>query len=323
MRVHVADQLRVWPVTQLMCVLVLVWAASGLASDHECEAKRVAIILSNSTYRMAKTYEFARDEFERHGYEVEAFTPSNLTDRRLNELVATGCTDFLAIGKTAAEVMKNRLPANVRLAYCQVNHPERKGLLERPGTRGVGREIPLGDQFSLITQAFPDATKIGMIYDSENTASLRVLAATYKHLPQGIQLIAVDIRDHDDNLPDAVRAVVAKSPDVFWANQYHIYFSDLKIRAILLPTIRSRVPVFGFSIHFVRSGAIFGAGITPKIHGKQVARLVMSSSRDEQAEADEKLLLPDYEIGLNLKAAATIQRSVSDAYRERATVIID
>jgi hypothetical protein len=59
--------------------------------------------------------------------------------------------------------------------------------------RGVSLDVPLATQFGLLTEAMPQARRIGMLYNSHAHASLEVFNQARSAMPRGVELEAVDV----------------------------------------------------------------------------------------------------------------------------------
>ena len=79
--------------------------------------------------------------------------------------------------------------------------------------------------------------------------------------------------DKYDSVSEAVQELFRARVDIVWTWPNSKIFSMPCIRAILLTSARNRIPVFGFSMSFVRSGGLMGVGIEPETQGYQVAEL--------------------------------------------------
>jgi putative ABC transport system substrate-binding protein len=177
---------------------------------------------------------------------------------------------FLAIGTRAAAFLHKRLPGDATLVYCMVSGPQVAKLRQRPKTHGISTEVPLPEQFGFIASALPEVRSVGMLYSSGRQSSHRHMEKVRQELPAGWVLYAVDV-DRHASMAKALAALLARKPAVVWTAADPAVYNAASIRALLLGALRRRTPVFGFSVPFVRAGALLGVGVDPEKQGQQAA----------------------------------------------------
>lgn len=118
---------------------------------------------------------------------------------------------ILAIGLLAARVAKENFH-DIPVIFCMVFDPVRFGLFGKNIT-GVALDIPPSEALSRIRNFFPEAKRIGVLFDPEKTG--RTVDKALKTARQwGFSLISEEVHSAKD-LPDALRSIQGKI-DLLW-----------------------------------------------------------------------------------------------------------
>ncbi|MBS3735459.1 MAG: hypothetical protein KGY99_11175, partial [Phycisphaerae bacterium] len=110
-------------------------------------------------------------------------------------------------------------------------------------------------------------------------------------------------------------------PDVVWTSPDQAVYTPSLVRALLLKGLRSGTPVYGFSIPFVRAGALVGAGIDPQTNGAQAGELT-ARMLDGAPHNSGGPAAPRYQVAANLAAARSLEIALPDAVVREADVVI-
>jgi putative ABC transport system substrate-binding protein len=242
-----------------------------------------------------------------------------------------GKTDvFVAVGSQAAVSLHKRLPASARLAFCLVADPVSLGLTGRPRTAGISTDIPPGRQFALIAEALPAARTLGMLHHSKSAKSRRILAGATGSLPPGWQLKAVDLAAHRTPA-DAIAALLEDGTDIVWTAPDPAVYNVATIRSLLLHAMRRKMPVFGYSVAFVRAGALLGVGVSPDAQGRQAAEAVGRLLRDPpqtqpagstaHGTSGPEDLAPEYQTALHLVVAHQLSITLPKGLLRRTSLV--
>jgi len=243
---------------------------------------------------------------------------------------------YLAIGTEAAEWLREQGIPSDRLCYCMVASPEEHGLTGEDAPMGVSMQIPVAEQFALIARALPDARSVGMLYRRDDEQSAASVADARAALPEGWELRTVAMEDHA-SAAEAIDALYGAGVDMVWTAADPSIYTKVLVRALLLKGLRNRTPVYGFSIPFVRAGALVGAGIDPQTHGAQAGELLaealdksasdMSDTTSVESEVGSEAeqsgpVAPAYQTAVNLAAAKSLNvRLPEEAVREADVVV--
>ena len=181
---------------------------------------------------------------------------------------------WVAIGSRAASQLNALLPPSKPLVYCMVANPGKVGI--NPGrtqVAGVSIVKSIREQFGIIKTAMPSLKSIAMLYRSSSLKSQQMLTDVKKQLPAGWTLEAVDI-DAMESQAAAIKELFDRKSDLIWTSADSSIYNRAIIKSLLLASLRSGTPVFGFSGSFVKAGALLGLDAKPVTQGKFAARLV-------------------------------------------------
>jgi len=255
---------------------------------------------------------------------------------------------LVAVGTGAATWFRKNFKGPTPVAYCMVGDPVGAGLCGADGMPGVTTDVPVKAQFKLIAEALPKARTIGMVYSSRSTACKRLLREARASLPKGWSLEAIPAEKYETPAK-AFGALLAKPIDVVWTTPEPGLYTRLTVRTLLLGAIRKRKPVFGFSLGFVKAGALLGTGIDPRTQGHQAADLIaklirartagtgsasgrrqdasaekISGDAPRKAPADRQFVpvAPKHQIGVNLIVADNLSVSLPRELVKRAALVV-
>ena len=92
------------------------------------------------------------------------------------------------------------------------------------------------------------------------------------------------------------------------------------MRALLLASLRTKTPVFGYSAAFVKAGALFGITVDPEAQGKQAATLGLGLLKDAAVTKPPLVNAPEsIQISVNLIVASQIGVQLPADLVQRAT----
>lgn len=181
---------------------------------------------------------------------------------------------WVAIGSRAASQVNSILPLSKPLVYCMVANPAKVGIdTGRAKVAGVSVVKSIREQFGIIKTAIPSLQSIAMLYRSSSLKSQQVLSDVKKQLPQGWRLEAVDI-DSMGSQAAAIKELFDRKSDLIWTSADSSIYNRAIIKSLLLASLRSGTPVFGFSGSFVKAGALLGLDAKPVTQGEFAASLV-------------------------------------------------
>jgi len=226
---------------------------------------------------------------------------------------------WVAIGSRAAAQVNKLIPPTVPLVYCMVVDPQKVGIDPARGhVTGVSVVKPVLEQFSIIKTAMPALDSIAMLYRSTSEQSVQTLNNVKKQLPKGWKLEAVDI-DSMKSQAAAIQELFERKSDLVWTSADSSIYNRAIVKSILLTSLRSGIPVFGFSGSFVKAGALLGLDADPATQGKYAASLVKRCLR---LVGDESCALASgVTLSVNLVVADRLGITLSDELLTKANIV--
>jgi putative tryptophan/tyrosine transport system substrate-binding protein len=305
----------------------------GLATPAQASA--VLVVLSSD----AKPYQEAQaaltEKLKQAQHSVSSIQLKDLTGRGIDDPSVKNAAGVVAVGTEAASWVHEHLPAAVPLTYCLVADPEGAGLTTGTPVRGVSATVPLGDQIDLIRQALPKARALGCLYRSNEERDQRLVKQLRAALPEGWQLKAVAVNEHD-SVAAAIDNMLDQKVQAVWTFADAALYNSAMVRALLLAGLRRKVPVFGFSPQFVRAGALLGVGISPAAQGEQAAALAVgqlaagqlpagqlpAGPAATQPAANPPPEPPQFQIAVNLIVAEALSLELPGGLIEHAAIVV-
>lgn len=220
---------------------------------------------------------------------------------------------IVAVGSRVAAAMARTLPDDRPLFYCLVSNPERAGLLGRKATSGVSANISVHDQFAMIRTLHPRATRIGVLYRSEDPASSAIADMARQAAPDSVSFVAVDV-SASRSLSEAIAKLMDEDVDVVWTGPDAAVFDGAVVKALLMQSLKQGVPVYGFSMGMVKAGAAFGLATSPSRNGETVASLILRSALDVHTTCE-----PD--LGVNRVVIERLGLDIDDVLIDDADVV--
>jgi putative tryptophan/tyrosine transport system substrate-binding protein len=274
-------------------------------------SSEVLIVLSAEREPYRQTQVAVTKELARFGHTTQ---PILLDKLNSTYAIPSATSCVISIG-TPAAVWLHQQPFIGKKVYCMVSDPASAGLNRPPPISGVTTDIPISAQLTLITDTLPEVRIIGTLYQQQDPKSVATLDELRKHLPPSWRIEAVAI-DAYDSPAGAIDALLDKRLDLVWTAPDPIIYTNASVRNLLLTALRRRVPVFGFSASFVRAGALLGVGINPDQQGQQVAQHLQAILSG--APSGDTIIIPTYDICLNLVVAQKLSLNLPPAVIERA-----
>jgi putative ABC transport system substrate-binding protein len=192
---------------------------------------------------------------------------------------------------------KIRAIRDLPLIYTMVIPSEVSASL-RPNISGVSMDIAPETYVVSMREAFPQARRIGLLYDPKNTAAF-VAEAAKAMAAAGLELVAGEVGD-----PSQYAALLGKMTgkiDLFWMLPDPTVVSAETVDSLLRFSFQSNVPVFSFSRKYVEMGAVAALDVDPYEMGVQAGHIVNRLSAGRPAAIREYSRPSD--LTINLKVA--------------------
>jgi putative ABC transport system substrate-binding protein len=214
----------------------------------------------------------------------------------------------LSVGSKSAMRAASAMPDSTLLIYCMTSNPSKRGLTTRKNTSGVSTDPDLARQIELIELSGVKVRRIGMMYNSNKENSNALRASFARSLPSNWTLVAIDI-ESSGSAANSIDALFDGDVDLVWTAADTGVYNASMVKAMLLRSIRDRVPVFGFSHALVRAGAPLGAGFRPSTQGQRAAELLINGTIGVHEPADTQLAINETALSrIDLKLSSDLNR---------------
>ena len=194
----------------------------------------------------------------------------------------------LALGVRAAAIAATEFPAV----------PTIRALVSRESVLPAGRsvvnielEFALEHELEWLHRILPKARRVGVLYSTDDNAKAVVRAREIAN-SLGLEIVARRIANPSE-IPAALSAL-SGSVDVLWGISDELVLIPETARAVLVASLRNRVPFVGLSSSWVRAGAIYALDRDYADMGAQTAdlslKLIDGSARGSTVVRPRKIL---------------------------------
>lgn len=174
---------------------------------------------------------------------------------------------ILAIGADA--LARVRRIHNIPIIYCMVLNPD--SLLDgAKNITGISMFVNPERQFSIMRRALPTLKTVGTIYNPANMGSFMGKARSAAR-KMGLRLIAVKVEE-PKNFPQALDDL-PRTLDAYWMPPDSTFTGPEAIEALILFSIRTRIPVITFSEKYLRMGALISLELDTVALGRQAGEI--------------------------------------------------
>lgn len=165
---------------------------------------------------------------------------------------------------------------STQVVFCAVSDPVEAGLvadMNAPGGNCTGTSdfLPLEQQMQMIRALQPDATKIGILYTTNESNSLSHLEKFRELAPKyGFKIVATGVQNASD-IPQAA-ATLASQVDCI--NNFTDNNVVTNLQTVLARANEAGIPVYGSEIEQVKNGCIASEGLDYVALGNQTGAMV-------------------------------------------------
>ena len=220
----------------------------------------------------------------------------------------------LTIGLDALKKMES--VRNVPVFFTMVPYPAARGQGQKT-TSGVHMSVPLEKQFDAILAVFPNARRVGIVYDPGHPDFSIAEAFVAAH-SRGIDLIARKAQKPGEvfSLIDGLKGAI----DVFLLLPDRTVISPETVNHLLLFSFQNRIPVFSFSKKYVEMGAVAALTVDPFDLGAQTGEIMKKALR---TGPEEHVVVPARKsvITVNRKVARKLGIEIPADILERAEIV--
>lgn len=207
------------------------------------------------------------DKGYKDGENIEIDAQNAQGDMPTNQTIAKKFVDdkkdlIFAISTQSAQASYNATK-EIPIVITAVTDPVDAGIaksFEKPGTNvtGTSDAAPIDKQFQLIKDIFPDAKKIGILYNtSESNSQIQVDNAKKISSDYGFEIIPQGITNVND-IPQTVESMLSKI-DVLYAPTDNTVASSIPI--VVQKCYSKNIPVIGAESGQVKNGALATVGV--------------------------------------------------------------
>jgi ABC-type uncharacterized transport system substrate-binding protein len=140
-----------------------------------------------------------------------------------------------------------------------------------PNVTGAVWAAPLPDGFAWMKKIFPNAKKMGMLYDSSQSNSRTELELARKYCGKlGIELAARSINNPSE-APEAMQSLLSEEPDLFFCMSDSTV--DSAAPAIVEICRRHRIPVMSDDEESMIDGSLLAVGTSARDNGRLVGEM--------------------------------------------------
>jgi ABC-type uncharacterized transport system substrate-binding protein len=225
---------------------------------------------------------------------------------------------LVAMGTLAAQAARAYLP-EAPTVFCMVQDPAKLGITPGPGLAGVAFTLPVMNQIAAFRTVNPRGTRIGVVYNPENTG--RQIEEANK--AAGLLRIALVTRPVTSvsEIPQAVRALLGgDTVDALWIPADPMLLMDETRRYILTESLKAGKPVYAFSASLVAEGALVSNGPDVVSMGTQVGELVNRLAAGDRTRIDVQV--PRAELVINNRIAGKLKIVVPPEALKAASKVI-
>jgi len=233
---------------------------SGAPAPFERATRAITAALRQSTLQ-PEILTFDLEGDEANGSAVLA----RVRRARPNVIITVGS---LATASALAE------PAPEPVVFSMVLYPEQSGFVGsgRERVTGASLDIPADVQFAYVRRVLPAARRVGVLFHPAETGAA-VDAARGAASKHGFTLVVKPVAEHDDVVA-ALRSLM-EEVDVVWGVADAHVFTPQATPALILASLRRRVPMIGLSVAHVRAGALAAIYADYDDIGEQTAALAL------------------------------------------------
>lgn len=282
--------------------------------------RSIVVISSRSSDEYKKVSESFKSEIASKGIDAaysefwyDKVDQKTLTAQK-SEILSSSPSMVLVLGTDAAMFVKKNMP-EIPSVFAMVVNPRDSGILDQDGKSpehmaGVSLDVPIDRQFALMKEIDPKIKTVGMMYDADTKVWLKDAAeiAAAKH---GLTMVAVGLKPPYD-VESALNNEL-KDVDVLWASIDPKIYNTNTAKAVLLATLRMKIPFMAFTSKYVKAGALIALECNYIGIGKQAAGIAQQMIDGKKPSAIGMQEPIDLESAVNTRTAQIIKLHLPDS----------
>jgi putative ABC transport system substrate-binding protein len=208
-----------------------------------------------------------------------------------------------AIGPNAAVVSSEELP-DVPIVYGMVVNPARYPL-QRPNICGISLDISPSEQFDLLKQIKPDAKRVAVIYNPNESGKL-IEEAWSLAKARNLDLLRKQAHTVQEAIA-SIRELESEKLDAFLMVLDPVIANETSFRILLTFSLKNLVPLVVPADPFVQAGALFSIGPDYSRIGDQAWKIAKQILQGHVTPAEVGTRKPEAKI---IAVNGTIARSL-------------
>lgn len=292
------------------CAVLVAMLCAGIPL-HALAFDSVALVLSEEGPAYTDLADKVRQTIaQRPGAHLQVASYSLAAFReRQGEISRSGSTLVVAVGLSATEAAASLdsrvavLSALVpRSAFERVAR-EHGRLADTRSFSAVYLDQPFSRQLALIHYALPDRFRLGVLAGPVTAEQIPLLQSAVKgsRFKLGVERVT-----KEEEIVPALNRLLRDSDIALFAVPDPLVYNRSTIQGILLTTYRYQVPVFGFSLAYVKAGALAAVYSVPVQIGQQVAEIALSLSGEKGRGLPPPQYPKYFSIGVNYQVARSM-----------------
>ncbi len=229
---------------------------------------------------------------------------------------------IFAIATPAAQSAFNATK-DIPIVFTAVTDPVEAGLAEswkssNTNVTGTSDAIPIREQFALMLELAPEASKVGVLFNTSEVNS-EVQIKGIKDIAEEFNLEIVESGVTNANeIPQALDAIIGKI-DILYTPTDNLIASSMPI--IVNKTSNKNIPVIGAEGAHVKAGALATDGISYYELGLQSAKMAVEVLRGKKPAELPIYTMEEYELLINEDSARKLSIPIPDSLRNRGKLI--
>lgn len=248
---------------------------------------------------------------------------SIITDNYVSEKVNLICA---IATPTAMSAYNSTMNGDIPVVYTAVSDPIEAQLADKDGVpvgniTGTSDELPVKEQLEMIRTLLPDATKIGIIYNTSETNSVSTIA-TYEKLAgdYGFEIVSKGINATGD--VEMAAADLVTEVDCISNLTDNTVVSALQ--TVLDQANKAGIPVFGSEVEQVKAGCVASMGIDYYELGIQTGKMAAKILKGEASASEMNFeTISEPSLYINTEAASNLNITISDDFKNGAAEVFD
>ena len=224
-------------------------------------------------------------------------------------------TVLIVIGEEAIKLSAKWIK-KTPIIYCGIT--DKNIIKNKSNITGMDLIPDLSQQISYIKQVFPEAKKIGIIFNASKSISL-VNKIEKKAANYGIGIEKITVNQSSD-IGSALHFL--KGIDAILLIPDPILTNATALKLIILNEFKAKIPVVGFLLQHIIGGALFGYVVDLTSIGKKAGNMAKSIINGEKNPSEIPPFHPDGYLAINFKTAKKIGINFEENLVKKAKEVI-